>query len=71
MVKISTSNAPSLALFRRLGFGEVGRSEVWQEVEMRFGAREEGEGERQEETDKEATSWRGQGELRILRIDAE
>lgn len=33
--KISMSNTPSLHLFRKLGFEEIGRSEVFQEVELR------------------------------------
>lgn len=39
MVRIGTSNASSIKLFERLGFGAVSVSEVWKEVEMRFGWR--------------------------------
>ncbi|KAL7416820.1 GNAT domain-containing protein [Mrakia frigida] len=50
VAKISTSNPASLALFRKLGFGIVKISEVWQEWEVRFHAKDietgvEGEGE--------------------------
>ncbi|EGN98983.1 hypothetical protein SERLA73DRAFT_181748 [Serpula lacrymans var. lacrymans S7.3] len=36
VVRISQSNAPSIALFRRLGFEVVKTVDVFQEVEMRF-----------------------------------
>lgn len=36
VVRIGEANAPSVALFARLGFVETKRVEVFQEVEMRF-----------------------------------
>jgi hypothetical protein len=40
VAKISTSNPASLALFRKLGFGIVKTSTVWEEWEVRFGAKD-------------------------------
>lgn len=42
MVRIGTSNASSIKLFERLGFEAVSVSNVWKEVEMRFGWRKQG-----------------------------
>jgi GNAT superfamily N-acetyltransferase len=35
VAKIGVENAPSIALFQRLGFHEVRRSEIWREAELR------------------------------------
>lgn len=37
VVRIGASNAPSIALFTRLGFGVSKRVDVFDEIEMRFG----------------------------------
>ncbi|EGD72067.1 N-acetyltransferase 9 [Salpingoeca rosetta] len=55
VAKIGFSNAPSLALFERLGFKEVSRSEVFKEVTLEVQSTELSDYARQHQDDAHAT----------------